>query len=265
MCDADILSVRIRIEKATRAFLARPDIPLTARSRTVLRTQLAYIALRTSDDPRPEDLFGESAVRELTKPTATRMQFAFLCSRRQTTEAESLLDQIDADELSAFRTFPYAFQLFQTRGRESELKLLLSMAREKIEQHLTGYWLEAQAGNIYSSSIVANLADASDLLPEALFDQAITRQADPSDRDYVQLARSILRRDWSSQEQAADQLLTHLPEYYDAMYHRGEARFHLGKLEAARPDLELFLEKAKDSFLRSEAERMLAEIAKAKS
>ena len=77
------------------------------------------------------------------------------------------------------------------------------------------------------------------------------------------VAQAALRKDWAAVEKSADNYLHFIPESYYTFFRRGEARFHLGRLTEARADLELFLAKEKDSWLRPDATALLAELTKA--
>ncbi|HEX2861125.1 MAG TPA: tetratricopeptide repeat protein, partial [Lacunisphaera sp.] len=85
-------------------------------------------------------------------------------------------------------------------------------------------------------------------------------QTDELDRDFIRLAQALLRNDWTAQKNAANAILKHIPDFYEAFYFRGEALVRLNDPAAARGDLTLFLEKALESPLRPQARQMLGSL-----
>ena len=261
LADADVPQVREQIQLNARNFLAHSETTnTTTMTRRAIRRKLAIVALRTATDDRPADLFGSAAQEDIDPDTIRKFQFMFLASRNRNAEAAELMQQIDADQLASANLFPYVTSVLLATGRTSELAPYQAAATDKLRQDLAEDWIETQPARLLRHACIAQLVTPAQEIPDALFAHSAAKQADAVDREFVNIARAFLHGDMKAQLKAADGVLAKIPDFYEANYFRGAARFALGDLAGARTDLSLFVGKALESEFLPQAHAMLKKL-----
>lgn len=257
LSDIDKPEILEVLGKAMNACLARTDPSIGPATKRAIRMKFAVMALRTSLEERPEALFGRPAIRDAGEAALRPMQLMFLCSRNQTQAALNLVDQIDADQLARSFLYPYAAALLKSKGDNADLDLLKSAARAGLKNDLPGIWLDATSGDIERKCSVAALLNDQDPVFGNAIARAESRMVERFDLEMIKMSRARMQGDWNEALRAATAVLEEIPDYYEALFYRGEALHHLGDDDAARPDLEIFMKKALNSDNRPIASQIL--------
>jgi hypothetical protein len=255
--DFDRADVRASTTALCHALINRSGIPAASPARRLARLKLALMALRASPADRPEELFGQAITTEFDPSMLRRLQFMYHCSRQQVAEADALLALIEPDDLANENLIGHADQLLGGLNRPSERKLLRAAAVEKLRDRLASLWFEPNALALMQLCEAARTIEQPQLIPPALIDHVISHQGDDIERAMGALARALLTADWKAQQKAANAILKFIPDFYEANFYRGEATYQLGDRAAAKADLEVFLQHALNSELRTRAKSML--------